>query len=318
MNARVCYNGTGGMRMKLDRLYALTLYLLNHGKTPAPVLARRFEVSVRTIQRDMDALCRAGIPVVAVAGANGGYALAEAFCMSRQLTGEGDCVNILTALRGLASAAEDPRVDATLEKIAALLPEGRSDVVLDLSVLRERDRDHLNRLRKAIRRGKCVRFDYTNARGERRSHAVEPTAVVYRWYAWYLLGYLPERADYRIYKLARMEALQEMDAQVSRSHPEPAEILAGMDARDQRTPMEVIARCTPTARSRALEYLNGEVIAEEADGCVQVRFHAMEDEHFWLGTLLALGGEVEILSPESARSRVLAAAKKLVALYDQP
>ena len=49
--------------MRTDRLYAITVYLMNHGKTSAGELARRFEVSVRTIQRDMDSLCAAGIPI---------------------------------------------------------------------------------------------------------------------------------------------------------------------------------------------------------------------------------------------------------------
>ena len=58
--------------MKTDRLYALTLYLFNHGKSSASELAKHFEVSVRTIQRDIDALRQAGIPICALTGTNGG------------------------------------------------------------------------------------------------------------------------------------------------------------------------------------------------------------------------------------------------------
>ncbi|HAH62027.1 MAG TPA: YafY family transcriptional regulator, partial [Treponema sp.] len=59
--------------MKIDRLLAVTIYLLNHEKTSASALARQFEVSVRTIQRDIESLCLAGIPVAAEYGADGGY-----------------------------------------------------------------------------------------------------------------------------------------------------------------------------------------------------------------------------------------------------
>ena len=63
--------------MKLERLYAITVYLLNHGRTSASELAKHFEVSLRTIQRDMDSLCLAGIPVISIAGAAGGYEISE-------------------------------------------------------------------------------------------------------------------------------------------------------------------------------------------------------------------------------------------------
>lgn len=82
--------------MKTDRLYAITVYLLNHGKTPAEVLARLFEVSVRTIRRDVDALCRSGIPVVAEPGAGGGYSLSEPFKLNAQAMNDADYTFILT------------------------------------------------------------------------------------------------------------------------------------------------------------------------------------------------------------------------------
>ena len=74
--------------MKTDRLYALTLYLLNHGKSSASELAKHFEVSVRTIQRDIEALCQAGIPIYALTGTNGGYEILSDFRMNNQLASE--------------------------------------------------------------------------------------------------------------------------------------------------------------------------------------------------------------------------------------
>ena len=82
--------------MRTDRLYAITVYLMNHGKTSAGELARRFEVSVRTIQRDMDSLCAAGIPIAATAGINGGYELVERFTLNNQIISRQDYSYILT------------------------------------------------------------------------------------------------------------------------------------------------------------------------------------------------------------------------------
>ena len=94
--------------MKTERLYAITVYLLNHGRTSARRLADHFEVSLRTIQRDMDSLYLAGVPVTACAGAEGGYEIAEQFRLGHQLATLDDSAYILTVLRGLVSATDAP------------------------------------------------------------------------------------------------------------------------------------------------------------------------------------------------------------------
>lgn len=93
--------------MKIERLYAITVYLLNHGRTSANELAKHFEVSVRTIQRDIDSLCFSGIPIVSVAGAAGGYEISEQFKLDKHLATSNDYSYILTALKGLVSATND-------------------------------------------------------------------------------------------------------------------------------------------------------------------------------------------------------------------
>ena len=155
--------------MKTDRLYAITVYLLNHGKTPAEVLARLFEVSVRTIRRDVDALCRSGIPVVAEPGAGGGYSLSEPFKLNAQAMNDADYTFILTALHGLSTAFDSPAVKQTAEKLRAL-SGGRAGggLILDFSVLRETDSALLTKLQTAIREKRPVRFTYTNAADETR------------------------------------------------------------------------------------------------------------------------------------------------------
>ena len=168
-------------------------------------------------------------------------------------------------------------------------------------------------VRRAIAQHRAVRFAYTNARGERRIHAVEPVAAVYRWYAWYLLAYSTRAQDYRLYKLARMEDLELADNAAHR-HPSPREVLARMPD-DSRPCVEIVLRCDAASRGRALEYLNADILEELPGGGARMRFVAPEEEHFWLGTVLALGSGVEIERPESKRTQVLEAAQKIVALY---
>ena len=302
-------------RMKSDRLYGITLHLLNHGKTSAAYLAKKFEVSVRTIQRDMDALCMAGVPVVSETGAAGGYYLAEKFRMDAQTATQEDYSHMLTALKGYSTALKNPQVAALMEKVGALTQADDSGIVLDFSVLREVDDRLMQTLKTAISRKQAVRFGYTNAENISREHTVEPVAVVYQWYAWYLLAYSRERQDYRLYKLVRMTGAEVTEQEFTRTHA-PAETI--MRENRERAPQpvtEIRVRCRPAARAKAIEYLNGTVTAEYPDGGCDMTLRVIESEHLWFGTLLALGDGAEVIAPEHIRRRLIQAAEEIVRLY---
>lgn len=301
--------------MKIDRLYAITVYLMNHGKTPASELARRFEVSVRTVQRDMDALSRAGIPITAQAGAEGGYDLAGSFRMDRHTATQDEYAFILTALKGFYSAMREPKISAALEKLSALTREKDESVILDFSVLRERGEEVLRLCQSAVRAKRPMQFEYTSAQGAARTHVVEPIAVIYRWYAWYLLAYAVDKADYRTYKLIRMHHAQVLDAAFTKAHDPADKILRENDAKDARPVTRVSVRCKQAARAKAVEYLNGEVTGEYENGDCAMTLHVVESEQLWFGTLLSLGDGVEVLAPEHIKMRLREAARKIITLY---
>ncbi len=303
--------------MKIDRLYAITIYLLNHRKTSASELARRFEVSLRTIQRDIDTLCLAGIPIVAVTGAAGGYEIIDTFRMEQHASTQEDYSHILTALQGLATATNDPKVNATFEKLASLTKAGERSIILDFSVLHEGNEKILQLLQSAVLSKRTVNFTYTNTDNVTRSHMVEPIAVLYRWYAWYLLAYSTVKKEYRTYKLVRMSDLQVTDIAFSREHESVDAILRAADKTDSRTYMNVTIRCKAEAKARAIEYLHGIITEEFDNGDVLMTLNVVENEHFWFGMLLSLDDSVEILEPEGLRLRVLDAAKTIFALYNK-
>lgn len=301
--------------MKIERLYAITVYLLNHGRTSAAELARHFEVSLRTVQRDMDSLCLAGIPITAVNGAAGGYEISERFVMDRGFATSDDYSYILTALQGLVSATEDQKAKNVLEKISHASNPSENGMILDFSALQEVDRELLRTLQTAALEKHTVEFTYTNNNLETRTHTVEPVAVLYRWYAWYLLAYSRFKQDYRTYKLVRMSDLKVTDQPFEREHKPAADILREADGSDSRRYTEIAIRCTKAARARVREYLEGSVIQEFPDGSVLMKATVVENEQFWLGTLLSLGDAVEVVSPEDIRERLLESAQKIVSLY---
>lgn len=301
--------------MKRDRLYGITLHLLNHGKTSAAYLAKKFEVSARTIQRDIDALCRSGVPVVSETGAAGGYYLAEEFRMDAQTVTQQDYSHMLTALKGYSTALKNPEITELVEKVGALARKGDGAIILDFSVLREVDDRLMQTLKTAIRQKKAVRFGYTNAENQSSEHVVEPVAVAYQWYAWYLLAYSRERRDYRLYKLVRMAGVELTGQEFTRTHA-PAETIMRENRECAPQPVtEISIRCRPAARAKAIEYLNGTITAEYPNGECDMTLRVIESKHFWFGTLLALGDGVTVIAPEHVRRRLTRAAEEILRLY---
>lgn len=303
--------------MKIERLYAITVYLLNHGRTPASELAKHFEVSLRTIQRDMDSLCLAGIPISSIAGASGGYEISDRFRLDKHLATSDDYSYIMTALQGLVSATDDTKAKHTLEKIASISEHRDNSIILDFSVLREEDQEALQLLQNAVTRRRAVAFTYTNNAHETRTHCVEPIAVIYRWYAWYLLAFSNVREDYRTYKLVRMRDLKITDTPFTREHASADAILKKIDQTDSRQYTELLLQCKESARSRVVEYLKGVVVEEYTDGDTLIKATVVDDEHLWFGTLLALGDQVEVIAPKEIRERILRSAEGILSLYKQ-
>lgn len=303
--------------MKRDRLYALTLYLLNHGRSAASELANHFEVSVRTIQRDIDALCQAGVPVCAYTGANGGYEILSDFKMDHQLASEDEYAYIAAALKGLKTVTNHPMADDIYEKIKAMSKNKNLGMILDFSVLREGDERLLQMLQSAIKNRRVVQFSYTNSSGETRDHRAEPIAVIYKWYAWYMLAYNPAKQDYKTYKLVRMEKVSVTEEKFSKEHMPVEDILNDCDNLYQEKDIstKIRIRCCGNAIHRIKEYLNGQLVETLEDGTAIMEIHVVENEQWWIGVVLSQGNEVEVIEPEHIKARIIQCAKDILFLY---
>ncbi|WP_058301485.1 helix-turn-helix transcriptional regulator [Gorillibacterium timonense] len=304
--------------MKLDRLLGITIYMLNRGKVNARLLAEKFEVSQRTIQRDMEALNLAGIPVVSTYGTDGGYEILDTFRMDRLLADDSDSSFILTALKGLATAYVNPRLESALAKAQALHKgkPGAADLILDFSVLRENPetQERLSIIREAIARKSVVAFDYAGQSGLCRRREVEPVVLTYKWYAWYLFAYCTDVEDYRLFKLVRMDKLSVTRKQWQREHDEPERLLARHTSAESGRYLELKLLCKAEAKSAVLEYLNGRVEVEGENGEVIVTARVLEEERVWYGMLVGLGGKVKVLEPERIKQKLRETAHDILAV----
>lgn len=308
------------MIMKIDRLFGITLYLLNHNKANAKVLAERFEVSLRTIQRDIEALCQAGIPIVSSFGVDGGYEILDSFKMERQLVGNNDYSFIITALQGLASAYKSPQIDAVLEKMIALSFDRHTDshIVLDFSVLQEKRNtgQQLKILENAIVDKRVVSFSYTNADNQLSSLEVEPIAVTYKWYAWYLLAYTAPKNDYRLYKLIRMNDLKITNKSIPNKHKIADALIKKNNEQDTREYIDIKILCKAEIRMPAIEYLNGTIEKEYENSDFIMKLHLPKNEHFWFGTLLSFGNLVQVIEPYELKIRLYNKCNEILKLYE--
>ena len=306
--------------MKIDRLMGITIYLLRHGKTSAQRLAEEFEVSSRTIMRDMDTLCQAGIPIQSTCGIEGGYKILDTYILEKQMADGQDYELILTALKGLASAYADKSIQKTIDKIELLSGNGENTLNLDFSVAHENREinEKIKVLEEAVRKKRIVQIQYTNNSNEGKEVQTEPVGVVYKWYNWYLIGYSEKYMDYCMYKLVRMEQLIMTGRQNTQEHSlrkalAQMEHTEGEESAQETIEIKLLGKSHIKAKCK--EYLNGKVTKEYENGDFEFCFHVPEKEFFWYGVVLSFGNAAKILEPQSVAERITTTCREILEIY---
>lgn len=203
--------------MKIDRLLAITIFLINKDKVTADQLAKHFEVSVRTIHRDIEVICEAGIPVVSYQGKNGGYSILKNYKVDKNFLKEDEILSLITALKGMDKTYDDKNIDNIIQKVYSLIPKNniekfnkkRNFFIVDFTPWgrSEIQKQKIQLLKSAIEENKVVSFCYTNLKEIQTVRCVEPMSLVLKVSSWYLYGYCRYRRDYRLFKLCRMKEL---------------------------------------------------------------------------------------------------------------
>lgn len=292
--------------MQESRLFKMVYYLLEKGQTPAPVLAEKFEVSVRTIYRDIDALSAAGIPVYAETGRNGGIRLMEGFVLNKAVLSEKEKQEILTALQGLSAIGGIYKND-TLEKLSALF-QVSSENWLEVDFSRfgqeEEDNQKFAQLKSAVIYHRRVCMEYVDASGKTTERMVYPLKLAYKSRAWYLKAYCTRKQEQRMYRLSRilkLEVLEEeflpelvRECAVQQSVPETASKPANRSYRTIRL------RFSKEAAARVLDEFSESQITRLENEDILVSAKMPEDA--WLvGFLLSFGTQAEVLEPAYLR-----------------
>ncbi|RKI88740.1 YafY family transcriptional regulator [Parablautia intestinalis] len=300
--------------MKIDRLIGILSVLLQEEKVTAPELAEKFEVSRRTINRDIEDLCKAGIPLCTSQGAGGGISIMDGYRMDRTLLSSKDMRMILAGLRSLDSVSGSHYYGQLMEKIksgSSDFVSGRDSILIDLSSwYKETIAPKIELIQDAVEERKLVTFHYYAPGGD-GMREIEPYYLVFKWSSWYVWGWCTARKDFRMFKLNRMEELlKTKEGFTPRQVPVP-------DLRTEKIfpgQIRVKAVFTKDVKWRLVEEFGINCFTEREDGTLLFTADYTDKESL-LGWLLTFGDEAKVLEPLEVRDELLRIAQDIVKSY---
>lgn len=312
--------------MKLERLLSIIILLLNRRMVQAKELAERFEVSVRTIYRDIEAINGAGIPIVTYQGTNGGIGLADGYRLDRNVLTNDELAAIVTALRSISTSYGNEQHLQLMEKMnSVVLPQyaeefqhKASRVLIDYSPWdgNERLRPKLQLLKDAVDSCRIAEFIYSNAEGLVSHRIVEPHMLIMKGRQWYLKAYCLVKEQFRLFKLKRMKELEIVPERtfIRRVFPVQEDTTGQESSRDPLNTTEFVLRFRADSRHLAEEWFGIEELLPLDDGSCQVRKAYPEDE--WLYRfILGLGHYAEVLEPLHLREIIASRAEQAAQIY---
>lgn len=299
--------------MKIDRLMGILTILLQKDQVTAPWLAEKFEVTRRTINRDIESLCNAGIPITTTQGIYGGISIMDGCRLDKTLLTLSDIQSILAGLQGLASVSEPNQYMYLMEKISdGKFSDYSSDqhLLIDLGSWTENGLlEKIALIHNAIETHRKICFRYFAPKGE-TMRCIEPYYLIFKWAGWYVYGWCEWRQDYRMFKLDRMLDFQISQNFKKRTAAHPDFIIEHFYPDDYHAK----ALIKPEYKWRLIEESGIDSFSERPDGMLlfQGRFGSETDIITWI---LSFFGGAELLEPKSLRKKLASFGKELSAKY---
>ena len=300
--------------MKIDRLIGILSVLLQSKQTTAPELAELFEVSRRTINRDIETLSRAGIPIMTLQGREGGISIMDGYRMDRTILTSKDMRTILAGLRSLDSVSGSSYYGQLMEKLELGSSEfvaGKDSVLIDLSSwYRNSLAPKIEVIQEAIEERHMLSFCYFAPSGESR-RLIEPYYLIFRWSNWYVWGWCREREDFRLFKLNRMTEVQKMKEEFSCREVMPPDL---NDEKIFSGEVRVKALFDPDVKWRLVDEFGPDCFKETEDGRLLFESDYTDGESL-LTWFLTFGEKAEVIEPKELRKKMEERIEKMMNAY---
>ena len=308
--------------MKVDRLVSIIMILLEKKRIGAQELADMFEVSPRTIYRDIDAINMAGIPVRSIPGVGGGFEIMQEYKIDKKIFSTSDLSAILMGLSGLSSMIRGDELVNALAKVKSFIPVDvakdielkANQIYIDLSPwMNNTDiQPQLESIKMALQESRLLSFEYADRYGNKTSRIVEPYQLVLKSNRWYFQGYCYKRNDFRLFKLSRISDLHVQEQFfIPRDYQKPQLDFGNMLITMQT---EIIIRIHKTIMDRVLDYCTYEHFSPDGDEHYIVRFPFIENDYYY-NILLSFGDKCECLEPLHVRTQMKLRIQNIAALY---
>ena len=310
--------------MKVDRLVSIIMILLDKERIGAQELADLFEVSPRTIYRDIDTINMAGIPVRSTSGVGGGFEIMQQYKIDRNVFSAADLSAILMGLSSLSNMIRGDELVNALAKVKSFIPADRAkdielkanQIVIDLSpwMGNRNIQPYLEMIKTALQESRLLSFEYVAHHGNKTTRTVEPYQLVLKSSHWYLQGYCHKRNDFRLFRLSRMSNLQMKEDTFTprEDYQKPqldfADLLATMQTK-------IKIRIHKSIMDRVLDYCTYEDFSPDGDEHYMVRFPFIENEYYY-NILFSFGDKCECLEPLQIRAEVKRRIHEIAALYE--
>ena len=298
--------------MKINRLLEIVTILLNRQSVTARELALRFEVSTRTVYRDIEALSSAGVPVYTNKGNGGGIFLLEDYTLNKALLSENEREGLLLALKTMG-ATSYPEADGIIDKLGSIFQNNQAMDWIEVDFegwnSKVNEQNKFCNIRDAILHHQVIRFDYVNANGEKSSRSAEPVKLIFNAYTWYLIAFCLLRDSFRMFRLSRIKHVQVTDQHFALRE------MQEYDNQSVNLPLiELKLRCDERILNRLYDTFDSDYISKNEDGSYALAVTLREEEWVY-GYILSFGGYAEVLEPEHIREIIKARAKEIVDKY---
>ena len=296
--------------MKIDRQIGILSILLQKEKVKAGELAEKFEVSTRTIARDIEDISMAGIPIVAERGSCGGLSIMEGFSIDKTLLTSFEMQGIIAGLKGLDSVSETGRYRQLMDKLS---PDSVrvNDIIIDISGWdKTAVSDKIEFVRTAIGNCEKISFMYYSPSGE-SNRIIEPYSLIFQWSNWYVWGWCEKREDYRMFKLTRLAELKLAGEKFERREiPE----YSCDKLRHTNGGIEAEVMFDKSVKWRVIDEFGTELPDFDEDGSARLTFTWSDVPSFYQ-YILSFGDKAEIISPDEYRREFGELLKKILEKY---
>ena len=297
--------------MKDNRLFRILYYILEKGKVTASELADKFEVSVRTIYRDIDSISSAGIPIYALQGKGGGIEIAEDFVLSKSLLSENEKQQIMSALQGLDNTTVQHENELLIKLSALFKMKNISWIEVDFNNWQNNKlyEKTFNDIKSAIISKNIVSFTYFSSNEKETSRSVKPVRLLFKSQDWYLYALCLLRNDFRYFKLSRIKNLETYTEKFDDNFED---VVLKKEMPYENT-VHIKVKFDRKVAFRVYDELNGEII-EDSDGNLYTEIEVSNDYNLY-NYIFSFGDGAEVLEPKEIRMQIKEMINKMAEKY---